>query len=87
MNDNQKDKLLKIAENNPELAKDLVDILKQEPASSNEPMAVRVVKDEADKIVITSEQKKYVKYLIRTYVVGGIIAILGMVQIQYTTNS
>jgi hypothetical protein len=59
MNDHQKDRLLKIAETNPELAKDVVDILKQDSQSSKEPIAVKMVKSEEDKIEITAEQKKY----------------------------
>lgn len=59
MNDNQKERLLKIAENNPELAKDVVDILKQESSSTQEPIAVKMVKSEDDKITITPEQKKW----------------------------
>ncbi|WP_119328337.1 hypothetical protein [Cysteiniphilum halobium] len=70
MNDHQKERLLKIAETNPELAKDVVDILKQESLSSHEPIAVKMVKSEEDKIEITAEQKKYTKYLIETYLFG-----------------
>ena len=61
MNADQKERLLKLAENNPDLAKDVVDILKAEADKSDAPVTVKVVKDEADKIEITEEQKKWVK--------------------------
>lgn len=72
MNDHQKERLLKIAETNPELAKDVVDILKQESLSSHEPIAVKMVKSEEDKIEVTAEQRNYaVKYLIT--LVSGVL--------------
>lgn len=58
MNDHQKDRLLKIAETNPELAREMMEFLKEAP-SSHEPIAVKMVKTEEDKIEITAEQKKY----------------------------
>jgi len=61
MNDNQKDRLLKLAENNPDIAKDVVDILKQENQASNEPVEVKVVEQKREKIQITDDQKKYAK--------------------------
>ncbi|GGG08329.1 MULTISPECIES: hypothetical protein [Cysteiniphilum] len=86
MNDNQKERLLKIAETNPELAKDVVDILKQEFQQSNEPIAVKMVKSEEDKIEITVEQKRYATKYIATIVIGvlfsfilGIITIVGSI--------
>ncbi|WHN66800.1 hypothetical protein [Cysteiniphilum sp. QT6929] len=76
MNDHQKERLLKIAETNPELAKDVVDILKQESLSSHEPIAVKMVKSEEDKIEVTAEQRNYaVKYLI-TLVSGVLLGFL-----------
>ncbi|WP_440617839.1 hypothetical protein [Cysteiniphilum sp. 6C5] len=59
MNDNQKERLLKIAETNPELAKEMIDIFKDEKSTSQEPVAVKVVKAEEDKLTFTEEQKKW----------------------------
>ncbi|WP_116964231.1 hypothetical protein [Fastidiosibacter lacustris] len=59
MNDNQKERLLKIAETNPELAKEMMDFMKEERQSSQEPVAVKVVKAEEDKLTFTEEQKKW----------------------------
>ena len=59
MNDNQKDRLLKIAETNPELAKEMMDFMKEERQSSQEPIAVKVVKAEEDKLTFTEDQKKW----------------------------
>lgn len=71
MNTEQKDRLLKLAENNPDLAKDVVDILKADSDKSDAPVAVKVVKDEADKIEITEEQKKWaIGYLVSVIVAG-----------------
>ena len=39
------------------MAKDVVDILKQESQQSNEPIAVKMVKAEDDKIEITNNEK------------------------------
>ncbi|WP_440682917.1 hypothetical protein [Cysteiniphilum halobium] len=76
MNDHQKERLLKIAETNPELAKGVVDILKQESLSSHEPIAVKMVKSEEDKIEITAEQKKYaIRYITSIILVGLLIII------------
>lgn len=75
MNSEQKDKLLKLAENNPDLAKDVVDILKadtEKPAASETPVAVKIVKDEADKIVITEEQKQWVKGYFTCIILAGV---------------
>ena len=71
MNADQKERLLKLAENNPDLAKDVVDILKAEADKSDAPVAVKVVKDEADKIEITAEQKKWA-------FVSGVIGYVGV---------
>ena len=59
MNDNQKERLLKLAETNPALAKDMLDIFKDEKPASQEPIAVKVVKAEEDKLTFTEEQKKW----------------------------
>lgn len=59
MNDNQKERLLKLAETNPELAKEMLDIFKDEKPASQEPIAVKVVKAEEDKLTFTEEQKKW----------------------------
>ncbi|WP_116964560.1 hypothetical protein [Fastidiosibacter lacustris] len=59
MNDKQKERLLKIAETHPELAKEMIDIFKTEKSNNQEPIAVKMVKSEEDKIEITAEQKKY----------------------------
>lgn len=59
MNDNQKERLLKLAETNPELAKEMLDIFKDEKSASQEPIAVKVVKAEEDKLTFTEEQKKW----------------------------
>ncbi|WP_116964292.1 hypothetical protein [Fastidiosibacter lacustris] len=63
MNDKQKERLLKIAETHPELAKEMakemIDIFKTEKSNNQEPIAVKMVKSEDDKIEITPEQKKY----------------------------
>ncbi len=72
MNDNQKERLLKIAETHPELAKEMLDFMKEEKRSSQEPIAVKMVKSEDDKIEITPEQKKYATYLLHTYIIGFI---------------
>jgi len=77
MNDHQKDRLLKIAETNPELAREMMEFLKEAP-SSKEPIAVKMVKSEEDKIEITAEQKKYGEWLIITYVIGALIAITSL---------
>lgn len=71
MNDNQKERLLKLAENNPELAKDVVEIFKEESNKSEAPVAVKIVKNEDDKLEITEEQKKYAVYLLWTEILGG----------------
>jgi len=59
MNDNQKERLLKLAETNPELAKEMLDIFKDEKPASQEPIAVKMVKAEEDKLTFTEEQKKW----------------------------
>lgn len=59
MNENQKERLLKIAETNPELAKEMMDFMKEERQSSQEPIAVKMVKAEEDKLTFTEEQKKW----------------------------
>lgn len=84
MNDHQKERLLKIAETNPELAKDVVDIFKQESLSSHEPIAVKMVKSEEDKIEITAEQRKYGEWLIITYVIGAFLAITSLLSVLLT---
>ncbi|WP_440994670.1 hypothetical protein [Cysteiniphilum litorale] len=58
MNDNQKEKLLNLAESNPELAREMMEFLKED-SSHQEPIAVKMVKSEEDKIEITAEQRKY----------------------------
>jgi hypothetical protein len=75
MNDNQKERLLKIAESNPELAKEMIDIFKDEKKQSNEPIAVKMVKAEEDKIEITAEQKKYAIRYILTVAIGAVVFI------------
>ncbi|WP_203368736.1 hypothetical protein [Cysteiniphilum marinum] len=76
MNDNQKERLLKIAESNPELAKDMLDFMKNEKQTSQEPIAVKMVKAEEDKIEITAEQKKYAVRYIATVVIGVLFAFM-----------
>ena len=44
---------------NPELAKEMMDFMKEERQSSHEPIAVRMVKAEEDKLTFTEEQKKW----------------------------
>ena len=83
MNTEQKDRLLKLAANNPDLAKDVVDILKAESDKPDAPVAVKVVKDEADKIEITAEQKKWaIGYLVSVAMAG--LSILAIVLIPTT---
>ena len=67
MNETQKDRLLKLAENNPELAKDVVEILKEEKHASNapdKPVAVTIFKPGSDKIMVPISQKRAVQNLI-----------------------
>jgi len=82
MNSEQKDKLLKLAENNPDLAKDVVDILKADTEKSvapETPVAVKIVKDEADKIVITDEQKTSAKIGVGLFIVSFLSLTLGVI--------
>ncbi|WP_192485353.1 MULTISPECIES: hypothetical protein [Cysteiniphilum] len=72
MNDNQKERLLKIAESNPELAREMLDFMKDEKKQSNEPIAVKMVKAEEDKIEITAEQKKYAIRYFATVAIGAV---------------
>lgn len=76
MNDNQKERLLKLAENNPELAKDVVEIFKEESNKSEAPVAVKIVKDEDDKLEITEEQKKYAIGYVAAPAIAGLIIIM-----------
>lgn len=79
MNTDQKDRLLKLAENNPDLAKDVVDILKSESAAPEVPVAVKIVKDEAEKLEITGEQKQWaIGYLVSVFVAGLSVLIVGI---------
>lgn len=76
MNDNQKERLLKLAEDNPELAKDVVEIFKEESNKSEAPVAVKIVKDEDDKLAITEEQKKYAIGYVAVPVITFMIVIM-----------
>lgn len=87
MNENQKDRLLKLAENNPELAKDVVEILKEEKHASSapkEPVAVTIVKPEEEKIVITQSQKRAG---IMAFLVPGIGFILAVILFDSNISS
>jgi hypothetical protein len=79
MNDNQKEKLLKLAETNPELAKEMLDIFKDEKPASQEPIAVKVVKAEEDKLTFTEEQKKWAIGYVAFIIIGMLIILLGIV--------
>lgn len=76
MNDNQKERLLKLAEDNPALAKDVVEIFKEESNKSEAPVAVKIVKDEDDKLEITEEQKKYAIGYVAAPVIGFLCIIM-----------
>jgi len=67
VSEDRTERLLKLAETNPELAGKIADFMKTESTGN--------VKPEREKIEITPEQKKYAKYLLDTYIIGGIIAI------------
>lgn len=86
MNENQKERLLKIAETNPELAKEMMDFMKEERQSSQEPIAVKMVKAEEDKLTFTEEQKKwaksYVLVLFSTFIIGFIGCFIGLILIN-----
>ncbi|WP_119344629.1 hypothetical protein [Facilibium subflavum] len=79
MNENQKERLLKIAETNPELAKEMIDIFKDEKSTSQEPVAVKVVKAEEDKLTFTEEQKKWAIGYIAFIIIGMLIVLLGII--------
>ncbi|GGG08751.1 MULTISPECIES: hypothetical protein [Cysteiniphilum] len=87
MNDNQKERLLKIAENNPVLAREMMEFLKED-SSHREPIAVKMVKSEEDKIEITAEQKKYaIGYVTSVFVavLSGFIFILSTIVLEDDT--
>ncbi|WP_203384358.1 hypothetical protein [Cysteiniphilum marinum] len=89
MNDNQKERLLKIAESNPELAKEMIDIFKDDKKQSNEPIAVKMVKAEEDKIEITAEQKKWaVGYIATLIFLFALIAgfVTSVLVVPHVTN-
>lgn len=79
MNDNQKERLLKIAENNPELAKDVVDILKQESSSTQEPIAVKMVKSKDDKITINQSQKNKAITAVLFFILAALSLIFSLI--------
>ena len=79
MNVNQKERLLKLAETNPELAKEMLDIFKDEKPASQEPIAVKMVKAEEDKLIFTEEQKKWAFGYIAFIVIGMLIVLLGII--------
>lgn len=72
MNDNQKERLLKIAETNPELAKEMMDFMKEEKQTSQEPIAVKMVKAEEDKIEITKEMLNKAKLAIVFFIISAL---------------
>lgn len=81
MNENQKERLLKIAETNPELAKEMMDFMKEERQSSQEPIAVKMVKAEEDKLTITDAQKSKAKEAIAFFVVSAVCLIIAVLYI------
>ena len=90
MNTEQKDRLLKLAEDNPNLAKDVVDILKadtEKSAASDAPVAVKIIKDEDDKLVITEEQKKWaIGYLFSVAMACLSVIVSGVTLTKYTAS-
>ena len=76
MNDNQKERLLKIAETNPELAKEMMDFMKEEKQSSKEPMTVKVISEPKEKIKITDRQKKDAKIFLSFLIMGFVFIVL-----------
>lgn len=87
MNDNQKERLLKLAEDNPELAKDVIEIFKEESNKSEAPVAVKIVKDEDDKLEITEEQKKYAIGYVAAPVIAFIILVTKGLFFETTRSS
>lgn len=61
MENSQTERLLKIAETDPELAHKIADFMKESDKISTKSVTeVKIVKDEEDKLVITDEQKRWV---------------------------
>ena len=60
MENSQTERLLKIAETDPELAHKIADFMKEsDKISTKSATEVKIVKDEEDKLVITDEQKRW----------------------------
>lgn len=86
MNDNQKERLLKIAETNPELAKEMMDFMKEEKQSSQEPIAVKMVKAEDDKIEITEDQKQKSIIAISLFILSILFLIFALLHVFINSN-
>ncbi|WP_203249943.1 hypothetical protein [Cysteiniphilum marinum] len=86
MNDNQKERLLKIAESNPELAKEMLDFMKDEKRQSNEPIAVKMVKAEEDKIEITAEQKQSFQVALFAYATSVVMILFAFIHLFFINS-
>ena len=88
MENSQTERLLKIAETDPELAHKIADFMKEsDKISAKSVTEVKIIKDEEDKLVITDEQKRWALGYVITCCFAVVLFIIFFISLSIAMNA